>query len=360
MKRKILVIEDDFNVLENITALLLEEKYDVLGARNGMEGFTCMKTFHPDLILCDVAMPLLDGLELLKLIHTDKVNFDKPFIFLSAKTTRENIREGMTLGADDYLTKPFNRKEILDAISTRLNRAEVLEDKTNQLRESVVFSLPHEILTPLNAIYLGSDLLQQGDSSLSIKEINEFGELIFKSATMLKDVFTKYLYLLELFVIRSDANEQARLAAEICKFPDRIIKQTSTNKAEEYNRKDDLTLKVDSGVLKISDKHFAGIIRELLDNAFKFSEQGSAVTVLGGISFSDYLLSVKSIGQTMTGKQISMIGEFMRFGKDKNATGGLGLGLAIVKNTCENYEVDFDVSSTSNSVTVNCRFKVRK
>ncbi len=360
MKRKILVIEDDFDVLENICALLLEENYDVLGARNGMEGFTSMKTFHPDLILCDVAMPLLDGLELLKLIHTEKINFDKPFIFLSAKAERENIREGMTLGADDYLTKPFNRKDILDAVTTRLNRAEAQEDRTTQLRENVVFSLPHEILTPLNAIYLGSDLLQEVDSSLTIKEIHEFGKLIFTSATMLKGVFSKYIYLLELFVIRSDAKEQERLAAEKCNLPDKIIKQISTYKANEYGREADLTLKVERGRLKISDKHFSGIVRELIDNAFKFSTQGSAITVLGGISFSDYLLSISNTGSTMTGKQISMIGEFMRFGKSKVATGGLGLGLAIVKNTCENYEVDFDISSTSDSVTVNCRFKVRK
>ncbi len=360
MKKKILVIEDDPDVLENIVELLREESYEVLGARNGMEGYGYVKTYHPDLVLCDIAMPLLDGLELLKLFRGEKVNFDKPFIFLSARISRENVREGMSLGADDYLTKPFTRKEILDAVTTRLNKATSLDDKNTQLRENIVTSLPHELLTPLNAIYMGSDLLREADSVLTKNEVHEFGELIFSSATVLKHIFSKYLCLLDIFVTRSDEKEISRLAGEFCNLSDNYIKIIATTKAEEYNRIQDLKMKVDRATVKIYDKHLFRIVRELVDNAFKFSLPGSIVTVLGGTSFTTYLLSVSNTGSTMSEEQISLVGEFMQFGKEKTSSGGLGLGLAIVKNLCGNYNAAFDISRTDNSVTVNCRFNIRK
>ncbi len=123
MKKKILVIEDDTDVRENICEILLEENYEVLEAKNGIEGFAHIKNNRPDLVLCDIAMPQLNGIELYKKIQ-EEIIFNKPFIFLSALSSRENFRKGMKLGVDDYLTKPFNRKDILDAVTTRLNRAQ--------------------------------------------------------------------------------------------------------------------------------------------------------------------------------------------------------------------------------------------
>ncbi len=360
MKKKILIVEDEADVRENISELLVEEGYEVMGARNGLEGFASIKKFRPDLVICDVTMPLMGGLELLKRIQDEKINFDKPFIFLSARAAKENMRMGMNLGADDYITKPYTREEILEAVSSRMNKSESMESKNSLLRANILNSLPQELLTPLNAIYLGSDLLRKGGSTISTEEVQECGEMIFSSAAKMKDVFSRYICLLEIFSDRSSENESNSLSNEICKLPDDIIKIAAEEIAAKHKRSKDLKLKIDRSSLNIFDNHLFRIAYELVDNAFKFSAPGSLVIVLGGISFSTYLFSVSNIGSSMSEEQISMIGEFMQFGRKKKEFPGMGLGLEIAKSYCQNYQADFDITSTNNSVTVNCRFKIRK
>lgn len=118
----ILAIEDESTIRENIKEILELEDFDVLTAANGKIGVQLAQQHHPDLIICDVMMPELDGYDVLVALRQDPSTLKIPFIFLSAKATKADFRKGMSLGADDYLTKPFAPKELLEAISTRLEK----------------------------------------------------------------------------------------------------------------------------------------------------------------------------------------------------------------------------------------------
>ncbi len=136
MKKKILVIEDNKNILKNINSLLEEEGYIVFTATNGDEGIKNAKENLPDLIISDILMPGIDGYEVLKKLSVYPSTKAIPFIFLTAKTEKEDIRKGMHLGADDYLLKPYKAQEILNAIAARLKRVESFKEGSSKMINS--------------------------------------------------------------------------------------------------------------------------------------------------------------------------------------------------------------------------------
>src|ERR1700745_1827246 len=121
--KKILVIEDEPEMRRNLTTVLRLEKFRPLPAENGRIGVELAKKEKPDLILCDVMMPELDGYGVIAALRADAETVTIPFIFLTAKGEKPDIRAGMTLGADDYLTKPVPKADLLAAIRSRLERA---------------------------------------------------------------------------------------------------------------------------------------------------------------------------------------------------------------------------------------------
>ena len=126
MKKKLLVIEDNLEVRENIVEILELSNYQVAQAENGKEGVITAKKELPDLILCDIMMPEMDGYEVLYMLGKDHTTESIPFIFLTAKAEKEDFRHGMNLGADDYITKPFDDMELLESIEKRLAKYEKL------------------------------------------------------------------------------------------------------------------------------------------------------------------------------------------------------------------------------------------
>ena len=126
-QKKVLVIEDNEDVRENLKELLELSGYEVESAVDGKQGIIRATQFVPDLILCDVMMPELDGFGVLRIMSTKPELMRIPFIFLTAKTDRADIRKGMNLGADDYIVKPFDDVELLEAIETRLKKVEQLK-----------------------------------------------------------------------------------------------------------------------------------------------------------------------------------------------------------------------------------------
>src|SRR6185369_17263671 len=121
--KKILVIEDEPEMRRNITALLRFKAYEPIAAENGRLGVELARRENPDLILCDVMMPELDGHEVLRALQADAKLALIPFIFLTAKGEKDDLRNGMNLGADDYLTKPVANNDLVQAIEARLSRS---------------------------------------------------------------------------------------------------------------------------------------------------------------------------------------------------------------------------------------------
>ncbi|MGY3793840.1 response regulator [Aquimarina sp. 433] len=124
---KVLLIEDDTALRENTAELLELSDYDVTTAPNGKVGIEKAKTENPDIIVCDIMMPEVDGYGVLEALSLHNHTHQIPFIFLSAKTEHKEIRKGMDLGADDYLTKPFEEEELISAIESRLAKAAILK-----------------------------------------------------------------------------------------------------------------------------------------------------------------------------------------------------------------------------------------
>lgn len=134
----ILLIEDDIALRENTQELLELSGYKVITAPNGSIGISKAKEVHPHLIICDIMMPEVDGYGVLKALTENKETQQIPFIFLSAKTEHKEIRKGMDLGADDYLTKPYEEEELMSAIESRLAKAQLLSNiEKASHRESV-------------------------------------------------------------------------------------------------------------------------------------------------------------------------------------------------------------------------------
>lgn len=133
--KKILIIEDNYEVRDNLEEILELADYQVVTAENGKIGVEKALEEKPDLILCDVMMPVLDGFGVLKILEQKPATVDIPFIFLTAKGEKSDFRKGMNLGADDYITKPFTHTELMEAIEMRLKKSERLKqgfDRTAQ------------------------------------------------------------------------------------------------------------------------------------------------------------------------------------------------------------------------------------
>ena len=135
---KILVIEDEAEIRANLLELLEIEGYDVLGADSGITGLLGAIEHRPDLILCDVMMPEIDGYDVLRAIRQEPITALVPFIFLTAFADKGDVRQGMDLGADDYLTKPFTCAEVLGAIETRLKKQILLTAERRALQEQLL------------------------------------------------------------------------------------------------------------------------------------------------------------------------------------------------------------------------------
>ncbi|MCB9046468.1 MAG: response regulator [Chitinophagales bacterium] len=125
--KTILLIEDNTDIRENLAEILELANYKVLTAPDGQAGVTLAVQNIPDIIVCDIMMPILDGYGVIHMLQKNKDTVNIPFIFLTAKAERAEMRKGMELGADDYITKPFNSTELLNAVESRLKKAEILK-----------------------------------------------------------------------------------------------------------------------------------------------------------------------------------------------------------------------------------------
>lgn len=134
---KIVLIEDNTEMRENIKEILELADYDVFAAENGKVGVALIKDKLPDLILCDIMMPELDGYGVLYMVSKNIDTASIPFIFLTAKSEKEDFRKGMNMGADDYISKPFDDTELLDSIEKRLSRIKQFSDEVENTSESL-------------------------------------------------------------------------------------------------------------------------------------------------------------------------------------------------------------------------------
>jgi two-component system, sensor histidine kinase and response regulator len=346
---KILAIEDDAMILENILEIFALEHYEVRGATDGKAGLRLAMEFVPDLIVCDVAMPEISGYDVLAELRTKPDMMTIPFIFLTAKTSRIDIRRGMNLGADDYLTKPFTAPELLAAVHLRLEKriaiAAVYDRQLSNLRQSIVYSLPHEFRTPLFGILGFATLLMDESAFATPDEIHSMAHRIYLSAARLHKLAEHYLLYAQIELMRNDVERRASLNEVFTVQSAGTIEIAALQVAQEVQRSADLVLETVEATLRISDESLGKIVQEIVDNAFKFSDNHSPVVVVADSSSDMFSLRVIDKGHGMTAQQIGEIGAYMQFERKLYEQQGTGLGLMIAKTLVEMHGGKFSLES---------------
>lgn len=332
---KILVIEDNVNIREEVLIWLSLEAYEAIGAANGRIGVELALQHNPDLILCDIMMPEKDGYRVLLELRTQPQTALTPFLFMTAKQEKDDIRYGMELGADDYITKPFSHAELLGAVRSRLARrtlfAQQSEKRVNELRTNLLYRLPHELRTPLVGILGVGELLSQDADFLTPTEIIEYAALITSSGQQLYRLIENNLLYAQLEIYAADPQKAAFLdQTQVTQLLD-VIYDTSTQVAQSYSRAEALSLEVQPGRVRISHEDLTKIVYELVDNAFKFSKSPAPVRVVGVPQATLYHLTIFDQGRGMTAENIAQIDAYVQFERARYEQQGIGLGLAIVR-----------------------------
>ncbi len=198
--KKILLIEDNLEVRENTSEILSLANYNVIAAENGKVGVDLAQKEKPDLIICDIMMPELDGYGVLHILSKNEQTANIPFIFLTAKTEKTDIRKGMNLGADDYLTKPFDDTDLLNAIEARLRKNAILK-KQYEVTPEGLDNFIRDARQVLNIRDLGKDkkvkvykkkteIFSEGDLPLNVYFVKSGNVKTFKSHPDGKELIT--------------------------------------------------------------------------------------------------------------------------------------------------------------------------
>ncbi len=358
--KKILVVDDAEFILESTSTLLRFEGYDIITASDGIEGVEAAFKHKPDLILCDISMPRLDGYGVLEKIRTSPETLTTSFIFLTAFTDKSNMRAGMEKGADDYLIKPFTREELLAAIEAQFKKTSFIEkqlqEKVDEVGRSITNSLPHEFRTVLNQIVGSAKYLNANPSNVDAEEIKELSDDIISSASRLLKITENYLIYSRIEVFLSSKEKRRQLRTFRTDEPSAMMVDIASLIAERYERLDDFDFygTVDNIMIEVSTESFHKIIDELLDNAFKFSESGTSV-ILNISSDEKFLeISIQDNGRGMSVEQMSNVGALVQFERNVYEQQGVGLGLSIAKKLVELHDGIFEIKSEVSKGTEVC------
>ena len=353
--KKILVIEDEDLIREAINLILRVNGFDVITAENGAKGIELAKEHIPDMIVSDIMMPEKDGYEVLEALKNYPLTATLPFLFLSAKADKSDIRQGMNLGADDYLTKPFEHDQLIAAVQTRLAKSEeirkIAEKKLDDLRTNIAFSMPHEFLTPLNGILGISKMMKDNYDFLDREDAIEMLDEITLSARRLQRVTENFLFYTRLEILANDLSTMGDLLDSLTHSAEEIIMDAVTKKATEFNRYDDVTLNITDTPVNILPIYFLKAVEEIIDNAFKFSEKGTPVLVKGEVIKGKFILKIYNKGRGMTAEQIANIGGYQQFERKQYEQQGNGLGLVIAQKIMDLQGGNFIIESIPNDFT---------
>lgn len=369
----ILVIEDEPIVRANILALLRAEGFHTIGAENGQIGVQLAQDHLPDLIICDVMMPELDGFDVLQILRQTVTTKMIPFIFLSARSERHDVRQGMSLGADDYLTKPFTRAELLQAITVRLNRqADITQlqrkiadlQQANLLKDDFVNTAAHELRSPLANIKLAIQMLEL---STDVEKQRIYLKLLHTACDREVELLNDLLDLQ-----RAEARPDETLLEEL------DLQRWIPAFAEPFygriqQRQQQLDIILSPHILSLLTvvRSFERVVTELLSNACKYTPPGGRIKLeITPVEGKCHPISANHKPQNSTPAQSAaaqslklivrnqaeipadalphIFDRFYRIpGGDRWNQGGTGLGLALVKTLVEQLGGSIQVTSAS-------------
>lgn len=356
---RVLVIDDEDAIRQMIVYTLKKDGFDAFGTPSSVEGIELARKQLPDLIVCDVRMELVNGYQMLTAIRNDPITASIPFILITADQSRSGMRQGMELGADDYLGKPFTSAELIGAVNARLQKHRALfqqaESKLEQLRTQLSTALPHELHTPLNGILGYADILRKQFAELDPIEVSQMAERIYKNGKRLHRLVENFLIYAQLEVLKADTQTVESLRKSHMSDVGKLMDTMARQKAYESSRSNDLELHVSEASLAISPDYFSKIFEEVFDNALRYSKKGSRIQVRTEIHGSEFLLHIKDHGRGMTAEQMQNIGAYTQFERKIYEQQGSGLGMTVAKRLAELHAGTLRVESeygSGTSVTV--------
>ena len=347
--KTVLVIDDSPEISQLVGETLQLNGYHVFLAENGVAGVQLAQEYIPDLILCDVHMPELDGYATLTALRQQSSTATIPFVFLTGAVEKGNVRQGMELGADDYLTKPFTITELLAAVSARLEKQVAVtrqaERKLEELRGSISLALPHELLTPLTGILGFSSVIADNYDRIAPSDLFEMASKIQGAALRLQRLIENFLLYSQIELLATDPAKVDAMRSGEFLFDQGSVVELAQHIAKRCGREDDLSVRIESAPLPIEPDRLHKALAELLDNAFKFSRAGDSVVLGGSLTDDEFTFSITDHGRGMTPEQVAKVGAHLQFERKFYEQQGSGLGLIIAKRLTELHGGTFCIES---------------
>lgn len=335
---RILVVEDETSIRNEVTDWLTFEGHEVFSAENGLKGLEAARKHLPELIISDITMPDLDGYGLLQALQEDPYLFAVPFIFLTARADRLNMRQGMELGADDYLTKPFSRAELFSAIHARIDRVEAIKSSTqqefNQLKSKILRIVGHELKTPLLSVQLVQEVIEHQLGQLSHEDLSDLLQTMRAGTDRLKHVVQQILYLTQ---IESGLLNSVSLrdSGQVIFIDQLIMSAIDLARTFVYRNKDgpvyykalnpELAVWGDVDLLRHA-------MAELLSNALAFTKNDKSVLIREWWAKGYLWIDIMDQGAGMSTLQVEETQQlFVQFERDSKEQQGLGIGLTVAR-----------------------------
>lgn len=340
MSEQILIVEDDLAMSSGIRDVLEMNGYRVQLAENGVEALDVLTIFQPDLIISDIMMPEMDGFEFLENVRRQPQWAAVPFIFLTAKGQRPDIRAGKQLGADDYLVKSVDLEDLLVVVRAKLDRSLMIRQQNRRemddLKRNVLNMLSHEFRTPLTYITGYVDLIQEG--SWSPEELQKFLNRIKGGSARLNRLVEDFLMLVK---FETDDARQAYLidkgpfntwASLVRRVFDRYREVADTKQVQLVS-----DIEPDLPLVEAHESYLENAVARLVDNGIKFAKHtGGHVWVSVYAAAGMVCCSVKDDGLGIPSVEVDRIFDrFHQVGRQRLEQQGAGIGLAIVKGVLD-------------------------
>jgi CheY-like chemotaxis protein len=338
---KVLLVEDEIRILTTLEYILQRNGYEVVTAGNGLEALDVVKSFTPDMILCDVMMPKMDGYDFLRQ-YRSTVNASTPFIFLTAKSDYSDIRSGMALGADDYLVKPVRSEELIHAITTRLNRTEQINDavlrEITRLEKGMSLLTNHEFNTPMTAIVGFLSLIKASFDKIDKETLRQYLDYIQDATERLQRLMSKIRWWQQLEEKNSYETGKTQVKAQL------LVEKVVKGVAEKYKRPEDLIVSLSPDISLLMHEELLDIlVHELADNAFKFTRKGESVVISVRAHANQMEMIVADYGNKSTAAELAQYQPFVQFNRKQFEQQGLGIGLQLIKLIVQQLQGDIQI-----------------
>ena len=334
-ERSVVLVVDDNPLIANVVSSLLSaQDYNVHVSENGHEAAQFLEKSAVDLIICDVMMPKMDGYEFQKFVRARGDLSHIPFLFLTALDDSDEVMQGLASGADSYLTKPFNPRELIALVRGKLERARAqraqITAEYDGFRKQVIHTLSHELRTPLVAINTGAELLIEQHDSLDKKSLTRLLEAIHRGGARLERLVTDFMLLQQIeagvaqrtFEARAGEHTLATIVSQTLQLEQAALEREGFGISFEDRSK--------GARVYVYDVNIIDIVQRLISNAVKFSRDNKAIEVVVDSDEENANFEVRDRGLGVDpGKLVEALALFGQVDRSRLEQQGSGLGLAI-------------------------------